>query len=199
MNEEELLASSDPFQLFETWYAMVQKTSGIRDTTAMTLATADKSGQPSARTVLLKQFSREQGFVFYTNYESHKGQDLTVNPKAALLFYWDPLFQQIRVQGKVEKISRHESEKYWHSRPFESKLAGWLSQQSKPVKGSLQEAYEAAEHQWHGHDIPCPENWGGFALDPEVMEFWIGHKHRLHTSVRFTQNQKTWTRDLLYP
>lgn len=199
MTEAELLTSVDPIKLFERWYAEIQEAPGIREPTAMTLATADAEGQPSLRTVLLKQFIPADGFVFYTNYHSHKGADLAANPKAALLFYWDPLFQQIKIEGSVSKISRHDSEAYWHSRPFESKLAGWLSHQSQPVVGSLVAAYEKAEHEWHGRDIPCPENWGGYILKPQVMEFWIGQKHRLHTSMRFQRDGSTWSRQQLYP
>ena len=199
INEDELLACTDPLAIFESWYGEVQKNPEIREPTAMTLATVDHLGRPSLRKVLLKNFSAERGFVFYTNYLSHKGQDLAANPMTALLFYWDQISQQIKIQGRAEKVSRAESEKYWHSRPYESKLAGWVSQQSKPVQGSLKAAYEKAEHQWHGHDIPCPEHWGGYVVKPSVIEFWIGHKHRLHTSVRFEQINQSWLRQQLYP
>ena len=185
--------------LFAQWYGDVQKNAQLREPTAMALATADKNGMPSLRTVLLKSFSPEQGFVFYTNYQSHKGQDLSENPQAALLFYWDPLFQQIRAQGTVQKVSRAESEAYWNSRPFDSQVAGWLSQQSKPVKGSLDQAFQDAQKKWQGQKIPCPENWGGFALNPSVLEFWIGHPNRLHTSVRFSRQGQTWAPEQLYP
>lgn len=199
MNLETILKSADPIQLFSDWYVEVQNSGQIKEPTAMTLATADSSGQPSARTVLLKEHSAQNGFIFYTNYHSHKGDDLDQNPKAALLFYWDPLFQQIRIQGQVKKISREKSEAYWNSRPFESQVAGWLSQQSRPVVGDLNSLYEDAKKEWTGKKIPCPQNWGGLALEPNVMEFWIGTRFRLHDSVRFSKVGQGWKSEILFP
>ncbi|MGE0763859.1 MAG: pyridoxamine 5'-phosphate oxidase [Bdellovibrionales bacterium] len=199
MTLDELLKTRDPMSLFARWYAEAQKNAKLREPTAMALATANKQGLPSLRTVLLKSFSAEQGFVFYTNYQSHKGQDLTENPQAALLFYWDSLFQQIRVQGPIQKVSREESEAYWNLRPFESQVAGWLSRQSRAVTGSLDQMFLDAQKKWQGKKVPCPEHWGGFALKPSVLEFWIGHPNRLHTSVRFELKNQTWVPEQLYP
>lgn len=199
MKASDILSYSDPWALFSQWYAEAQANPSLREPTAMTLATADASGQPSARTVLLKKFSPQQGFVFFTNYESRKGHDLLANPKASLLFYWDPLFRQIKIEGVVEKIPREESIQYWNSRPFDSRLAGTVSKQSRPVVGSLDKIYEDARKHWENKEIPCPENWGGFSLKPSSIEFWVGHKFRLHDRVRFTLSGLAWIPQQLYP
>lgn len=201
MKAADILRSPNPLELFREWYGQVQNNPLIVEPTAMTLATAGADGAPSARTVLLKQFTPEQGFAFFTNYESHKGRDLIANPKAALLFFWAPLARQIKVRGSVTKASRAESEEYWRSRPRGSQLAGWLSRQSRPVPSgqSLEKLYAAAEERFAGLDVPCPPHWGGFLLKPAEIEFWLGQPNRLHERVRFTLDGHVWRGEQLFP
>ena len=196
---KEILSTQNPFELFQSWFRTAQETKSIQEPTAMILSTSSQSGQPRSRTVLLKSFSESEGFVFFTNYQSRKGQDLASNPKAALLFYWDPLFRQIKIQGTVRKISRENSVKYWETRPRDSQLAGYMSLQSQPVVGSLDEEFQKVKRQFEGRSIPCPENWGGFSLTPQTMEFWLGHKFRLHDRVEFQKNSTQWTAQQLFP
>jgi pyridoxamine 5'-phosphate oxidase len=201
MNAQDILQWSDPYRLFAQWYSEIQNHPLVTEPTAMTLATCSTAAVPSVRTVLLKQFSPTTGFIFFTNYKSRKGQDLTTNPSASLLFYWQPLFRQITVTGSVTRTTRDESEAYWRSRPRESQLAGWVSQQSRPVPSAqrLEEIYAAAERQWQNQEIPCPEQWGGFAVQPFEFEFWLGHRHRLHDRVRFSRQAQSWSGQQLFP
>ncbi len=201
MKAADILQQGDPLQLFEDWFAEVQANKQILEPTAMTLATSSKTGEPSARTVLLKQFTPEAGFAFFTNYESDKGRALIENPQAALLFFWASLSRQVKVRGPIGKTTRKESENYWDLRPRGSQIAGWLSQQSHPVpKGvTLDSLYEATEREFLGKPIPCPPHWGGFLLSPREIEFWIGRPNRLHERVRFTFEQSKWVGQQLFP
>lgn len=199
MKAKDIIALGDPWRVFSSWYEEVRQNPAIKEPTAMALATATAQGVPSVRMVLLKQFSEAQGMVFYTNYESQKARELTENDHAALLFYWDPLFRQVKVEGEVQRISRQESEAYWNSRPWESQLAGLVSKQSQPVAGFLDEELESARKKWAEKKIPCPENWGGFALRPDRFEFWVGHRFRMHDRVRFTRAGAGWAAGQLYP
>jgi pyridoxamine 5'-phosphate oxidase len=166
----------------------------------MTLATAGTDGQPSARIVLLKSFD-DRGFVFYTNYQSRKGQELAENPRASLLFYWPQLWRQVRIEGVVEKTSAAESEAYFQSRPLGSKLGAWASNQSQVV--DQRETLEArfAELQMRfGEDIPRPEHWGGYRLKPNSIEFWQGRDNRLHDRLRYRlQESGVWLIERLGP
>lgn len=200
MNAQDILALSDPLILFDQWYKEIQGHALLTEPTAVTLATASAAGAPSVRTVLLKEHSASKGFVFFTNYESRKGRDLLENPQAALLFYWGPLFRQVNITGAVAKVPRAESEAYWNSRPVESQLAGWISHQSQPLKGQkLAELYDSAQKEWQGKRIPCPVHWGGFALTPQTIEFWLGRPHRLHERVVFQKNKMSWQAEQLFP
>ena len=166
----------------------------------MTLATADKDGRPSARIVLLKSFD-EQGFVFYTNYDSRKGQELAENPRACLLFYWSPLWRQVRIEGTVEKVSEAESEEYFHSRPLGSKLGAWASDQSQPVESreQLEKQFEESNLKF-ADNVPRPPRWGGYRLRPDVIEFWQGRENRLHDRLRYTvQKDDGWLIERLAP
>lgn len=167
----------------------------------MTLATAGPDGRASARIVLLRGLDA-QGLRFYTNYESRKGVELAANGWAAALLYWDTLERQVRVEGRVERLSRAESEAYFASRPRGSRIAAWASQQSRPLpsRAALEAAYAAADARFPAEDVPLPPHWGGFRLVPEVYEFWRSGAHRLHDRARYTrQPDGTWVCERLAP
>jgi pyridoxamine 5'-phosphate oxidase len=168
---------------------------------AMSLATATPEGRPFVRIVLLKEFD-QNGFVFFTNYESQKGQQLTANPHAALVFYWVELDRQIRISGPVEKTSKEESERYFHSRPPTSQLGAWASKQSQSLDGRriLEARLAEMTERFTGQDIPLPPHWGGYRVRPEMMEFWQGRPNRLHDRFRYNrQPDRAWTIERLAP
>jgi len=175
----------DPFRQFERWFADA-RAAGVSEPNAMILATAACGGQPAARTVLLKGVDR-RGFVFYTNYESRKGCELRVNPRATLLFPWWMLERQVIVEGRVTRVSRRESETYFHRRPRGHQLAAWASAQSRPIAGRavLEQAMQAVRARYAGRAVPLPPYWGGFRLVPESIEFWQGRRSRLHDRLRY--------------
>jgi pyridoxamine 5'-phosphate oxidase len=190
----------DPIELFREWFDAARE-SGLELPEAMTLATVDTQGRPSARTVLLKS-ADERGFVFFTNYESRKGRELATNPRAALVFHWaqEPR-RQVLVTGAVERISEAESDAYYATRPVGSRLAAWASRQSRPISGreELERAYAEAE-QAHGKDPPRPPFWGGYVLVPETIEFWESRPNRLHERLRYTRGTDvTWRAEPLAP
>ena len=167
----------------------------------MSLATASAAGRPSVRIVLLKGFDHD-GFVFFTNYESEKGRHLEENPYAALAFYWIELDRQIRVSGKTEKISREESERYFHSRPLGSQLGAWASRQGEVLDGRrvLDARMAQFTERFAGKTVPAPSHWGGFRLQPDRMEFWQGRTNRLHDRFRYTrQASGGWLIERLSP
>jgi pyridoxamine 5'-phosphate oxidase len=171
------------------------------DLTAMTLATADKEGRPSARIVLLKGVD-QRGFVFYTNYDSRKGQELAENAQAALVFYWSDQEREVCVAGEVSKLPPAESDAYFNSRPRGSQLGAWASQQSAVVRdrAALEEKWNQMEAQYAGQPIPRPPHWGGYVLSPARIEFWQGRPNRLHDRFRYTrQPDKTWRIERLSP
>jgi len=171
------------------------------DLTAMTLATADKQGRPSARVVLLKGVD-ERGFIFYTNYQSRKGHELEENPQAALVFYWSDQERQVCVAGQISKLSPAESDAYFKTRPRGSRLAAWASRQSEAIadRAALEAAWKQMEAQYPGEDVPRPPHWGGYALSPERMEFWQGRANRLHDRFCYTrQADDTWRIERLSP
>jgi pyridoxamine 5'-phosphate oxidase len=171
-----------------------------QDATSMTLATADENGQPCARIVLLKSFD-EGGFVFFTNYNSRKGRELNNNAHACLLFYWAPLWRQVRVEGAVEKVSEAESEEYFHSRPLGSKIGAWASNQSQPVtsRNELDERFEEFSMKFDDN-VPRPPHWGGYRVKPHVIEFWQGRENRLHDRLVYTrQSDGNWQIERLAP
>jgi pyridoxamine 5'-phosphate oxidase len=191
---------TDPLEFFGEWQAQAAA-AGVILPDAMTLATTDESGHPSARTVLLKDVD-ERGFVFFTNYESRKGRELAANPQAALTFLWhtEPR-RQVLVTGAVEKIPRAESEAYFRTRDTGSRLGAWASRQSSPLESreELEAAFAEAAARF-GEDVPLPDWWGGYVLRPETIEFWESRPNRLHERVRYTRAQDgSWSVTLLSP
>ncbi len=189
----------NPFRQFSKWYDLALNSDFLHPD-AMTLATADKTGKPSARIVLLKSFD-ERGFVFFTNYESKKGSELTQNPYAALLFYWDTFDRQVRIEGSVEKVPLKESEEYFHSRPRGSQLGALVSPQSNIIESreELEKKYEETAKKYEGKEIPLPENWGGFNLKPAYFEFWQNRDNRLHDRIKYVLENDLWKIERLAP
>ena len=191
---------SNPIRQFANWFTAAIE-AGIRDVNAMSLATADRNARPSVRIVLLKSFDQE-GFVFFTNYESTKGRQLEANPYAALGFYWIELDRQIRIHGKVEKTSRQESRAYFHSRPLGSQLGAWASRQSEVIDARRVLDARMAEmtERFRNKRVQLPPHWGGYRLKPEIMEFWQGRQNRLHDRFRYTRlTNGSWQIDRLAP
>lgn len=191
----------DPYELFEVWFAeAVEKE--VNDPTAMVLATVDGDGLPNARTMLLNGRS-EQGFVFYTNYESTKGEELLANPKATLLFHWKSLRRQVRIRGLVEKVSDAEADAYYQTRPRGSRIGAHASEQSRPLasREALIERNDALEQKFGDGDIPRPGHWSGFRVVPISIEFWKDGAFRLHDRVLFTggSGRSGWSQTRLNP
>jgi len=189
----------DPIKQFAKWYQEATAF-GIAETDAMTLATATKDGRPSARIVLLKDFD-DRGFVFFTNYESRKAKELAENPRACLVAYWLPVKRQVRIEGFVEQISETESEAYFQTRPLGSRIGAWASNQSEVVENrdALEQRYADLSERY-GEDVPRPPHWGGYRIDPEVIEFWQGRDNRLHDRLRYRlRADGTWVIERLGP
>ena len=190
---------NDPFTLFEKWYKEHLATgSAISD--SVNLGTASSSGVVSVRTVLLKGFD-EKGFVFYTNYNSKKGSQLLSNQKAALLFYWSESGRQVRIEGSVKKVSEKESALYFQTRPRESQLSAWASEQSSviPDRQHLENCYELYQNKFYNQPVEKPPYWGGFRVIPEWFEFWQNGEFRLHDRFSYTLQKETWLIERLAP
>ncbi len=190
-----------PVELFETWLKEAFD-HDLPEPTAMTLATSNSDGRISSRIILLKGFDAG-GFQFYTNYNSLKGRDLKENPHAAMSFFWPELERQVRIEGKVSKISERDSDMYHAARPRNNQLGAWASEQSAPVKDrqTLEDQYEAVKKAYENHEqIPRPKHWGGYRLTPERIEFWQGREHRLHDRIEYVSDRSgRWSRQRLSP
>ena len=197
LNETEI--DPDPLKQFEKWYADVLA-AGVPEADAMTLATATNDGTPDARIVLLKSFD-DRGFVFFTNYRSRKAEELDNNEKACLLFYWLPVKRQVRIEGSVEKVSEEESDDYFHTRPWGSKLGAWASDQSTVIasREDLEKRFAELELEF-ADNVPRPSHWGGYRVKPAAIEFWQGRENRLHDRIRYRlQDDKSWLIERLAP
>ncbi len=193
-------AFDDPLRQFELWFDEALKASLI-EVNAMTLATVSPGGEPAARIVLLKAFD-ERGFVFFTNYESAKGRDLDASGRACLLFFWPELERQIRITGEVTRTTAEESAAYFHSRPFESQIGAWASDQSRALadRETLEARQVELREQHRGKEVPLPPHWGGYRVKPERIEFWQGRTSRLHDRLLYTKRDDgTWSRVRLAP
>ena len=199
VEQPEPTLGTDPLQLLAAWYRGAVE-SGAAMPDAVALATSTANGHPSARMVLYKGLS-EGAPVFFTNYESRKARELLDNPRAAMLFYWSTLARQVRVEGKVERLSDAESDAYFATRGRESQLGAWASPQSQPIgdRAELDRAFSELEREYTGRAIPRPAFWGGYRLVPDSIEFWIGREHRLHDRYLFTRNGSGWTFERLAP
>ena len=190
----------DPIEQFNKWWQQVIK-SEITEPNAMTLATASNDGMPTARIVLLKGF-RKEGFVFYTNYKSFKAMQLEENPKACLVFFWKELERQVRIVGLVKKVSEKESDEYYHSRPTGSQIGAWASPQSQVIENRewLDEQYLNLSKSFKEKEIQRPDHWGGYIVQPIIMEFWQGRPSRLHDRIQYTlQDNGSWKIERLAP
>jgi len=190
----------DPLQLFKKWMHEAEKKE-INDPNALSLATTNTNNEPSVRMVLLKGFS-DKGFVFYTNLNSPKSRDLKKIPKAEMCFHWKSLQRQIRVFGNINQVSDDEADSYFNSRPYESKIGAWASDQSKVIKKKedfLKKIDDFKNKYKDTNNLPRPKNWSGWCLNPTSIEFWLGDKYRIHERLKYNKVSNEWKREILYP
>ena len=195
------LDTEDPFELFENWFEEAKKNE-INDHNALALATVNKKSEPSVRMVLLKDFDKN-GFVFYTNLNSPKSHDIKSNPNAAMCFHWKSLQRQVRIKGVISKVSDAEADKYFNSRPYESRIGAWASDQSKAMNKReefLKKIEEYKKKYSNKNDVPRPEHWSGWNLIPTSIEFWLDGDSRIHERLKYTKdNEGNWVKSLLSP
>jgi len=197
LREDDLV--SDPIDQFKIWYSEIEE-AGYSEPNAMVLSTVDKNASPSGRNVLLKEV-REDGFVFFTNYESKKAKDIKTNKKVSLTFSWNELRRQVLVEGVAEKIPENESDEYWAMRPYESKIGSLVSDQSSVISSreELDVAFETQELKWRGLEVPRPHHWGGYKVSPNFIEFWQGRQNRLHDRIGYELTFEGWIVNRLSP
>lgn len=196
----EIEVDPNPVIQFQKWFDQACS-ADVPEPNAMTIATVNSEGKPSARMVLLKDYD-EKGFVFYTNYNSRKSQELAANPYAAIVFWWAQLERQVRITGSVEKISARESDEYFHSRPLNSRLGAWTSNQSEIISSRevLEQRLQELQEKYQDLNIPRPSHWGGFRVIPTEIEFWQGRSSRLHDRLSYTQcDDGSWKIQRLSP
>lgn len=193
------IAPENPMVLFGAWLSYAHD-KDVFEPLAMNLCTVDASGQPSSRIVLLRSLE-EDGFMFFTNYESRKGKAIAENPKASLTFFWETLMRQVRIEGTLQKATREESEAYWDTRPRGSQIGAWASAQSEVIESrkDLEEATAKVEAKYEGKPVPCPPFWGGYKMIPHQIEFWQGRENRLHDRIRYHQENNEWKIERLAP
>ena len=190
----------DPLELFKIWMSEAEKHE-INDPNALSLATTSSNNEPSVRMVLLKGLN-EKGFVFYTNLNSPKSADLIKNKKAAMCFHWKSLQRQVRISGSVIQVSDHEADNYFNSRPYESRIGAWASDQSKVMnkrKDFLKKIDEFKNKYKDDKNLPRPKHWSGWCLKPMSIEFWLGDKYRIHERLKYNKVSDVWQKEILYP
>ncbi len=207
MNQKNLLGLNscfmdldDPLELFKIWMSEAEKKE-INDPNALSLATSNKNNEPSVRMVLLKGISKK-GFVFYTNLNSPKSNDIKNNPKAAMCFHWKSLQRQVRVSGIINKVSDKEADEYFNSRPYESRIGAWASDQSKSMdqrNALLQKIEEFKSKYKDEKNVPRPKYWSGWNLNPSSIEFWLGDQYRIHERLKYIKFSDKWKKEILYP
>lgn len=193
-------SEQDPFDQFKKWFKEVEESKGVDEVNAMTVSTIGKDGFPKSRVVLLKEYDNE-GFVFYTNYNSEKGEAIEANPNVCISFFWSNLERQVIIKGKAQKVPQEQSAEYFHSRPKGSQLGAIASPQSKVISGReyLSDRLSDLEEKYRDKTVPKPENWGGFRVIPTEFEFWQGRPNRLHDRVHYYAEANSWKRQTLAP
>lgn len=196
---EESGLANDPVQQFQTWLLEAIHAKVI-EPNGMILSTTSHLNHPSSRTVLLKKVD-SQGFYFYSNYQSRKGEQLEVHPFAALTFWWKEIYRQINIEGVIKKTKRRDSSLYFHKRPKGAQLAALASDQSRPIASRvvIEESFNRVQKKYRGKEVPCPKDWGGYCLIPDRIEFWQGRKNRLHDRVVYVRAEKEWVISRLAP
>lgn len=197
----EAAAGDNPIDLFMAWIETARESGAILEPNAMTLATVSADGAPSARMVLLKEVDDDGSFVFYTNRMGRKGHEITTNPRVALVFWWEPLERQVRIEGTIVETSAEETATYFASRPRESRIGAWASNQSQPIanRQELEQQFASADAEHPGEDVPVPPWWGGYAIQPTAIEFWQGRMGRVHDRLSYTREGPKWSLTRLQP
>ena len=197
----ETAAGDNPIDLFMAWIGTARGSGAILEPNAMTLATVGADGAPSARMVLLKEVDDDGAFVFYTNRMGRKGLEIATNPHVALVFWWEPLERQVRIEGTIVETSAEETATYFAARPRESRIGAWASNQSQPIasRQELEKQFASADAEHPGEDVPVPPWWGGYSVQPTAIEFWQGRMGRMHDRLSYTLEGRQWSRTRLQP